>query len=145
MTAERGADRRRHPRVNVGGRTKGKVNATHDVSLLDISLGGALIEHIHVVQPDSVSELGLTLQGHKMMLKCRVARSLVHRVEGQGVGRKLIYRTGLEFLNPSDAVREAIGDYIRSIIEEESERETKGQDPLEPLDRGSLHPGKHSG
>jgi c-di-GMP-binding flagellar brake protein YcgR len=144
MTTEPGPDRRRHPRANVGGRTKGKVNSTYDVSLLDISLGGALIEHVQVVQPNTVSQLGLTLQGHKMKLKCRVVRSLVHRSEGRGGGRKLIYRTGLEFLDVSDEAREAIGDYIRSIIEEESERDTKGQDPLQPLDRARLHPSKQS-
>jgi len=145
MTVKPGSERRRHPRANVGGRKKGKVNATYDVSLLDISLGGSLIEHVQVVQPESTFELGLILQGQKMKLSCRVVRSAVHRSEGGSRGGgKLIYRTGLEFLDVSDGAREAIGDYIRSIIEEESERDTKGQDPLEPLDRARLHPSKQS-
>lgn len=145
MAVKPGPERRQYPRANVGGRKKGKVNATYDVSLLDISLGGALIEHVQAVQPESTFELGLILQGRNMELSCRVVRSAVHRSEeGPRGGGKLIYRTGLEFVDISDAAREAIGDYIRSIIEEESEREMEGQDPLKPLDRARLHPSKQS-
>jgi hypothetical protein len=129
-------ERRRHPRVTVGGRTSGKVNAVHDVSILDISLGGMLIEHAPVVQPGIICDLVTTLLGHEMRLRCRVARSAVHRVEvNPGGKRKLIYRTGLEFLEHTDETRQVIRHYIKSVIEEENGGSASEPDPLE---RGDL-------
>jgi hypothetical protein len=135
------AERRRHPRVNVGGKTKGKVNAVHDVSLLDISLGGALIEHAQVVQPGIAFDLVLTLVGQKLKLRCRAVRSVVYRSESQAKGgQKLIYRTGLEFLQPTAATQQVIGDYIRSIIEDEQGGGAKQADVAGPLGQGRLQP-----
>jgi hypothetical protein len=135
------AERRRHPRVNVGGKTKGRVNAVDDVSLLDISLGGALIEHAQVVQPGIAFDLVLTLVGQKLKLRCRAVRSVVYRSEVQAKGgQKLIYRTGLEFLQPPAATQQVIGDFIRSIIEDEQGGGAKQPDVAGPLEQGRLQP-----
>jgi hypothetical protein len=136
---EKGPDRRQFPRVNVGGRTKGQVNAVHDVALMDISLGGALVEHTQVVQPGITFDLSLALRGNKMRLKCRVVRSLVHRSEVQRDGqRKLIYRTGVEFLQPTQETRQVISDYIRWILEEQEGAAAKDPGVPEPLERAGL-------
>jgi hypothetical protein len=112
-----GRDRRQHARFVVGGRTKGRVTAIYDARILDISPGGSLIEHSHVVRPGTLSCLDLDLLGKRMSLRCRVARSVVHRTEVQPDGDKeLIYHTGLEFLDSSDETRKMIIDYIQSII-----------------------------
>ncbi len=118
-TAEKeGRDRRQYARFAVAGRTKGRVTAAYDAYLIDISLGGALIEHAQVVRPGTISSLDLELHGKRVSLRCRVIRSVVHRPEVQPDGeRELIYRTALQFLEPSDETRQVIGDYIRSIIE----------------------------
>ncbi|MFQ5960191.1 MAG: PilZ domain-containing protein [Candidatus Methylomirabilales bacterium] len=118
--AERAArDRRQHARFVVGGRTKGRVTAIYDARILDISPGGSLIEHSQVVRPGTLSCLDLELLGKRMSLKCRVARSVVHRSEVQPDGdNELIYHTGLEFLDRSDETRKLIIDYIQSIIED---------------------------
>lgn len=112
-------DRRQYARFVVGGRTKGRVTAIYDAQILDISPGGSLIEHSQVVRPGTLSCLDLDLLGKRMSLKCRVARSVVHRTEIQPDGDKeLIYHTGLEFLDRSDETRKMIIDYIQSIIED---------------------------
>jgi hypothetical protein len=118
--ANRGArERRQHARFVVGGRAKGRVTAIYDARILDISPGGSLIEHAHVVRPGTMSSLDLNLLGKRMSLRCRVARSVVHRSEVQQDGDKeLIFHTGLEFLDRSDETRKMIIDYIRSIIED---------------------------
>ena len=140
MTEPR-AERRRYPRVNVGGRTKGKVNAVHDVSLLDISLGGAPIEHVHVVQPGITFDLVLTLLEQKLKLRCRAVRSTLYGSEAQPHGqRKLIYRTGLEFLAPPAETRQVIRNYIRSIIDDASGSGEKERDLAGPLEQGRLQP-----
>ena len=110
-------DRRQHARFVVGGGTKGRVTSIYDARILDISPGGSLIEHAHLVRPGTMSSLDLDLLGKRMSLKCRVARSVVHRSEVQPDGEQaLIYRTGLEFLHPSDETRQVISNFIRSII-----------------------------
>ncbi|MGH7404965.1 MAG: PilZ domain-containing protein [Candidatus Methylomirabilales bacterium] len=140
------SERRRFPRVNVGGRTKGTVNAVHDVSLLDISLGGALIEHAQVVQPGIAFDLVLTLVGQKLKLRCRAVRSVVSRSEAQAKGgQKLIYRTGLEFLQPAAETQQVIGDYIRSIIEDEQKGGANQPDAAGPLEQGRLQPQRTPG
>ena len=121
-------DLRRYARFSVEGRTKGQVAAFCDALILNISLGGALIEHTQVVRPGTLSTLDLDLLGHTLMLTCRVVRSVVHRQEIQPYGgRELIYHTGLEFLNVSDDTRQRIGDYIHSVLEEGKAMPTDGR------------------
>ena len=116
-------DRRQYARFVVGGRTKGRVTAIYDAQILDISPGGSLIEHSQVVRPGTLSSLDLELLGKRMSLRCRVARSVVHRSEIQPDGDKeLVYHTGLEFLDRSDETRKMIIDYIQSIIEDGNKR-----------------------
>ena len=115
-----GSDRRRQPRFIVGkrARARGRVTSLYEASLLNISTSGALIEHSEVVSPGTVSFLELDLRGRKVSLKCRVAWSVVHRVEVYGGGeRAAVYHTGLEFLKPSDETRRVISEYIRSVAE----------------------------
>lgn len=118
--AREGSERRRQPRFIVGrrARARGRVTSLYEASLLNINTSGALIEHTEVVSPGTISFLELDLQGRKVSLKCRVAWSVVHRVEVHGGGeRAAVYHTGLEFLKPSDETRRVISEYIRSIAE----------------------------
>ncbi len=97
------------------GGAKGRVAVVSDAVLLDISIGGALIEHASVVRPGTPSSLELDLEGKRIRLRCRVARSVVDRIEVQSDGeRELIYHTGLQFVEPSDETLQVIGDYIHS-------------------------------
>lgn len=111
---------RRYFRFVVGGKKKGRVTGDYEASLLNISLGGAMIEHAEVVvRPGTISLLDLDLQGKRVSLRCRVAWSIVKRPEKQPDGeRALIYNTGLEFLDLPEDTRRAISDYIQSITDE---------------------------
>ncbi|MFQ5960864.1 MAG: PilZ domain-containing protein [Candidatus Methylomirabilales bacterium] len=118
MKKER-SDRRRHSRFVVGGRASGRATATYEASVQNISLEGALIEHAHAVRPGILSHLILTLHGEEVSLRCRVVRSAVHRRELLPTGeRESKYRTGLEFVEPSDETRRVISEYIQSILED---------------------------
>jgi c-di-GMP-binding flagellar brake protein YcgR len=112
-------NRRQNPRFSVGGWTKGRVTPDYESSLLDISLGGARIEHAKVVQPGTISDLDLPLLGRGVRLRCRVAWSVLNRPEMQPDGEPvLIYHTGLEFLDVPEKTRQVITEYIQSIAEE---------------------------
>lgn len=117
---EESLERRKHARFAVKGGAKGRVAAVWDAVLLDLSLGGALIEHANVVRPGTPSSLELELQGKKIRLRCRVARSVADRIEKQPDGeRELVYRTGLQFVEPSDETLQVIGDCLHSLTEDE--------------------------
>ncbi|MGH7371780.1 MAG: PilZ domain-containing protein, partial [Candidatus Methylomirabilales bacterium] len=117
---QKSATRRQFARFFVGGKAKGRVTAIYDAVVLNLSIGGSLIEHAHVVRPGTLSFLDLDLFGKRLRLKCRVARSVVHGSHVLPTGeRELIYRTGLEFLELSEATRQVIGRYIQSMMNEE--------------------------
>ncbi len=115
MGQEQGG-RRRYPRVILQRRTTGRVAATYELSLLNISLGGALLEHVDLIRPGTIIPLSVDLQGGRVSAKCCVVRSVVHRTvllpDGE---RALIYHTGVEFLNPSEETQHVISDSTQSI------------------------------
>jgi hypothetical protein len=95
-------ERRRHPRLFVARRVEAILAHLHVASLIDISAGGALIEHADPVRPGIASVLTLLVRGDRWGLNCRVVRSVVHRYQVGPTGeRDLIYRTGLEFTGPA--------------------------------------------
>ncbi len=86
----------------MGDKPKGRINGIGEMSVLNLSLGGTLIEHAEVVRPDTIVHLVLTLAGRETRLRCRVIWSAIHRAEVQPDGeQELIFRTGLDFLGSS--------------------------------------------
>lgn len=127
-------DTRRYPRVIVGGRIEGWITSIYEAALLNISLGGALMEHAHAVRPGTISPVDLELPMKRVGLRCRVVRSVVHRSEVQPDGaRELIYHTGLEFLDPSDETAQVVSEYIQSIIEGGDGRRPQEEEGREQL------------
>jgi hypothetical protein len=107
---------RRHRRWYVAGRLGGRIGRSLRVSFVNISLGGALIEHANVVPPGTVSFLTLSISGEEEALKCRVVRSFVHRYDVEPAGeRGLIYRSGVEFLDTSETSLSLIDKSIESL------------------------------
>ncbi len=108
--------RRRYRRWLVGGRLPTRVGGIPKVSLVDISLGGALVEHSNLIRPGTISFLILSFQRQEEVLKCRVVRSVGHRYEVWPSGeRDLVYQTGLEFVNLSEASLKLIDKSIESL------------------------------
>ena len=107
-------------RFVVGGKTKGRVTADYEASLLNISLGGAMIEHSEVVvRPGTISFLELELDGRRTSLRSRVAWSVVKRPETTPEGeRALVYHTGLEFIDLPEDTRQTVCTYINAIIQD---------------------------
>jgi hypothetical protein len=113
---ERYPTKRQHPRFVVGGKARGRLTTTYTASLINISLGGALVEHPDIVRPGTISYMDMTLQGKEVRLRCRVTRSVVHRTEVLESGeRELIYHTGLEFFDPPRETLDLITQYIDSL------------------------------
>ncbi len=82
------------------------------VSLVDISMGGALIEHSTQVGPGTLVFLRM-LRGWEAGLMCQVVRSVVAPYDIYPTVRQdLSYRMGLKFLAPSEVSRRVIVEYI---------------------------------
>lgn len=109
-------DTRRYRRWVVGGRLAAKLGGNPNASLVDISLGGALVEHSNMMKPGSISFLTLSFDRQEEVLKCRVVRSVGHRYEVWPTGeRDLVYRTGIEFLDLSESSLGLIDKSIESL------------------------------
>lgn len=98
---------------------KGRTGALDEVSLVNLSLGGAMVEHPGAVDQESMSSLSLELQQQTFSLRCRIVWSKVERHELDPEGKQVtIFRAGLEFLDPPEAVQGVIDNYIQLLIEE---------------------------
>ncbi len=112
-------DRRKSPRFILGKGMKGRTGALDEVSLVNLSLGGAMVEHPGAVDQESMSSLSLELQQQTFSLRCRIVWSKVERHELDPEGKQVtIFRAGLEFLDPPEAVQGVIDNYIQLLIEE---------------------------
>lgn len=121
-------ERRRYPRWVVGGRLAGRMNAIQNVSFVNISLGGLLVQHTATVRLGDTSLLNLLILGREATVNCRIVRSLVHRPEVQPGGeRELIYRSGLEFLDPSEESLGLINEYIEFLKRKQSDTRTEAR------------------
>lgn len=111
-------DNQRHPRWRVGERVEGWVSPNHKVSLLDLSLGGTLIEHSSLLLPGTLAFLTLSLPEQDVSLPCRVVRSMSHRFEVYPSGEQSrTYRTGLKFLALSEESQRLLTQYIDLVTE----------------------------
>ncbi|MGH7362802.1 MAG: PilZ domain-containing protein [Candidatus Methylomirabilales bacterium] len=104
--------KRRFPRFTVVGKVDGKIVAAYEATLVNLSMGGALVEHSSMVRPGSMSHLLLPYGNGEIRLNCRVVRSALQRRESRGGDSVLIYQTGLEFLNPSPDTLAALEELI---------------------------------
>ncbi len=104
---------RRFPRYQAWVWLSGWIGDATKVSVVDISMGGVLIEHSNIFPPSTVCILTLSLCGARVSVKCRVVRSALYRYEHSSVGeRNYVYRAGLALVDVSEASQQLIGEYI---------------------------------
>jgi len=69
-----------------------------DVTLVDLSISGALIEHTHRIRVGDLYTLSFQLDGLHVKARARAVRSFVSHVASAAAGeQQLFYRTGMEF------------------------------------------------
>lgn len=86
-------DRRRARRRADHGVVSARVRPGWEVSLLDVSAGGALVETSYRLLPGSSIELHLATLDRKVLVRGEVLRSAVVRVRAAGI----CYRTAIGF------------------------------------------------
>jgi hypothetical protein len=101
------ADRRAHERVTIAGDLRGEVLVYQPLTLTEISLSGALVETTFPLSVDSSHDLRLSLGSTPVMATAQVVHSRI--------GGRLTYQSEIEFIEPSDAVIDAINGLLAEL------------------------------
>ena len=102
-------EQRRKIRVKIAGRLTGRVTASVEFQLLDISATGARIAHFEVLRPGTVCAFEFPPELGQLVLSARVIRStLVEREQERGGEQSLRYESALEFIRITAEQRAAL-------------------------------------
>jgi hypothetical protein len=105
-------NKRDSDRIELLGGFTGEVMVFQPLVLRQLSPGGMQIETAFPLQLDSLHDFRLTLSGGRsVVVKGRVAHARISDVD-QDVVR---YRSGVEFVEPSDRVTAVIADFIEVL------------------------------
>jgi hypothetical protein len=100
-------------RVPTSGQLEGAVMVFQPMTILDISHGGAQVETPFKLQLDSLHEFRLSLIDRSVIVKGRIAHSHVGDLRNDVT----VYRSGVEFVEPSEPVRQAIAEFVDALRE----------------------------
>jgi hypothetical protein len=104
-------EKRDRERIEILGELHGEVMIFQPLSIKEISNGGCLVETSFPLHLNSLHEVRLTLGDRSIVLKGRVAHCRISDVDQEIV----TYRSGIEFIEPTDRVRAVIKDFIEAI------------------------------
>jgi len=107
-----GAEKRDTERIQILGDLKGEVMVFQPMAIKDISRGGAQVETTFPLHLDSLHDFRLTLGDRSIVVKGRVSYCSISDVEHEGV----LYRSGIEFIEPSERVTAVVGDFIDAVV-----------------------------
>jgi hypothetical protein len=98
-------------RIQILGELHGEVMVFQPMAITEIGRGGAQVETAFPLQLDSLHELRLTLADRSVIVKARVAHCSISDVDQELV----TYRSGVEFVEPTERVYSVISDFIDLI------------------------------
>ena len=101
-------DTRDSQRIDLLGVLRGEVMIYQPITIHQISRGGMQVETAFPLHLDSLHDFRLTLGERSVVVKGRVAHGRIIDVDQDVVS----YRSGVEFVEPSERVLVAIGDFI---------------------------------
>jgi hypothetical protein len=98
-------------RVPILGELHGEIMVFEPMAIREISRGGAQVETRFPLQLNSLHDLRLTLGDRAVVVKGRVAHCRITDVDQDIV----MYRSGIEFIEPSDRVQSVILEFLEAI------------------------------
>ena len=102
---------KREERIEILGELRGEVMVFQHMAIKEISRGGAQVETAFPLQLNSLHEFRLSLSDRFVIVKGRVAHCSITDVEQELV----LYRAGIEFIEPSERVASVIHDFIEAV------------------------------
>jgi len=106
-------DRRENPRVQILGELRGEIMVFQPMAITEVATGGAQIETAFPLQLDSLHDIRLTLGNRSVVVKARIAHCRISDVEEE----RVVYRTGVEFVELSERARIAISSFVDALQE----------------------------
>jgi PilZ domain-containing protein len=104
-------DKRDVERIEILGDLQGEVMTFQPMAIKEISRHGAQVETAFPLHLDSLHDLRLSLGERSVIVKGRVVHCSISDVDQEVV----LYRSGIEFIEPSDPVFAVISDFIGAI------------------------------
>lgn len=98
-------------RIEILGDLQGEVMVFHPMAIKEISRRGAQVETAFPLQLDSLHDLRLTLGDRSVVVKGRVVHSSISDMDQELV----LYRSGVEFIDPPDRVNTVIVEFMEAI------------------------------
>jgi hypothetical protein len=98
-------------RIQILGELHGEVMIFQPMAIKEVSRGGCQVETGFPLQLDSLHEFRLTLGDRSVIVKGRVAHCSISDMDQEIV----LYRSGVEFIEPSERVFAVINDFITAI------------------------------
>jgi hypothetical protein len=95
-------------RIELPGELTGEVMVFQPMTIRQLSRGGMQVETAFALQLDSLHDFRLTLGDRSIVVKGRVAHSRICDVDESLV----TYRSGIEFIEPSQHVATAIDEFL---------------------------------
>jgi len=105
------SDKRDTERVLILGDLQGEIMVFEPLQIREISRGGASVETRFPLALNSLHDLRFTLGTKSIVLKGRVAHSRISDVDQEIV----TYRSGIEFIELSERVREVIAGFLDTL------------------------------
>ena len=106
-------DKRDTERVQILGELRGEVTVFQPMAIKEISRGGAQVETSFPLQLDSLHDFRLVLGDRSVVLKGRVVHCSVSDYDQEA----LVYRSGVEFVEPAERVETAIVDFMNAVVD----------------------------
>jgi hypothetical protein len=107
----RDENKRDGERIQILGELHGEVMVFQPMVIKEIARGGCQVETGFPLHLDSLHEFRLTLGDRSVVVKGRVAHCSISDMDQEIV----LYRSGVEFIEPSERVFAVINDFINSI------------------------------
>jgi len=105
------SEKRDTERIQILGELHGEVMIFQPMVIKEIARGGCQVETEFPLQLDSLHEFRLTLGDRSVIVKGRVAHCSISDMDQEIV----LYRSGIEFIEPSERVFAVISDFINAV------------------------------
>ncbi|MDA1185346.1 MAG: PilZ domain-containing protein [Acidobacteria bacterium] len=104
-------DKRHAERVQILGELRGDMQVFQPMHVREISRQGVTLETVFPLHLDSLHDVRLSLDDTSVVIRGRVIHSHVSDVEQDTI----VYRAGLEFVDPTPAVMRAIEGFLGAV------------------------------
>jgi hypothetical protein len=105
--------RRKHARLTFSEPVSGAMTSSHEVHILDLSRGGARVEHTIILRPGSSCYLRLSLDERVLTVNCVIIWSrAVDRVPAEQSGTGLLFQSGVQFGSLSSEAQAVLQAYL---------------------------------